>query len=198
MKLYAELPQRRTSQALLDISLVAWGTAWIRLGMLISDLIDRLGAGGRLLIDAGTDLEDNASSVQDSVVRVPVIGTFLQQRFEGLADVGRSLQESGMSQLRTVNTLSLWMGAVVALLPILLGVWFWASRRAGWIRDASAAVKLRDDSRNHYLFALRAVSNRPLTALSSPAALEAVSAFHDGDYAPLARLELEELGLRSR
>lgn len=198
MKLYAELPQRLTLQALFDVIVIVWCWIWIRVGLYIHDLVGRLSAGGRFLIDAGQDLEKTASSVQGNVVRVPVLGSFLKERFDSLVDVGRSLQDSGMSQLRTVETLSLWLGFVVGLLPILLALWIWTSRRTGWIRDASAAVKLRDDPRNHYLFALRAITSRPLTELRSAPAREAIRAFHAGDYAPLARLELKEMGLRYR
>lgn len=198
MKLYAERPQQRFLQALFDVVVVVWCWIWIRVGLYIHDLVDRLSAAGHFLIDAGKDLEETASSVQGNVVRVPVLGSFLKERFDSLVDVGQSLQDSGMSQLRTVDSLSLWLGFVVALLPILLALWIWASTRAGWIRDASAAVRLRDDPLNHHLFALRAISNRPLTELSSPAARDAIRAFHAGDFAPLARLELEEMGLRYR
>jgi hypothetical protein len=198
MKLYAELPAQRTRQVILDLIALAWCAVCIRLGMFVHDLVDKLSAAGELLVDAGKDLQQTTSSVQGAVVRVPVIGSFLRERFDGLAGVGRSLEESGVSQLRTVDTLSMWLGVVVALLPILLALWIWTSRRASWIRDASAAARLRNDSRNHYLFALRAISNRPLTELSSPAARDAIRAFHDGDYAPLARLELRGLGLRNR
>ena len=198
MKLYAELPAQRSRQALLDLFFVAWCWAWIRVGMYLNDLVERLSAAGRLLIDAGQDLEDSASSVQGTVVRVPVLGSFLKERFDGLVGVGQSLQDSGRSQIETVDTLSMWLGVIVALLPILLALWIWLVRRAGWIRNASAAARLRSDSENLYLFALRAISNRPLTELRSATAREAIRAFHAGDYAPLARLELKEMGLRYR
>ena len=198
MKLYAELPAQRYRQALLDLILLAWCWAWIRVGFYISELVEKLSAAGRLLIDAGRDLEDTTSSVQGTVVRVPVIGNFLKDRFDGLAGVGQSLQDSGHSQVNTVDTLSLWVGVVVALLPILLALTVWLWRRAGWIRDASAAARLREDPENLYLFALRAISNRPLTELRSKEARQAIRSFHAGDYAPLARLELREMGLRYR
>ncbi|HYN99003.1 MAG TPA: hypothetical protein VEU28_04955 [Actinomycetota bacterium] len=198
MKLYAELPAQRSRQAFLDLFFVAWCWAWIRAGMYLNDLVERLSAAGQMLVDAGQDLEDSASAVQGTVVRVPVLGSFLKERFDGLVGVGRSLQDSGRSQIETVDTLSMWLGIIVALLPILLALWIWLNRRAGWIRNASAAARLRSDSENLYLFALRAISNRPLTELRSASAREAIRAFHAGDYAPLARLELKEMGLRYR
>ena len=198
MKLYAELPTQRSRQAIFDVIVLVWCALWIRIGMYLSDLVDKLSAAGRLLVDAGQDLEGNASSVQGAVVRVPVLGSFLKERFDGLVGVGQSLQDSGNSQLRAVETLSLWVGIVVALLPILLALTVWLWRRASWIRDASAAARLRDDPENLYLFALRAISNRPLTELRSKTAREAIRAFHSGDYGPLARLELREMGLRYR
>ena len=198
MKLYAELPTQRYRQAFFDLFLVAWCWAWIKVGMYLNDLVEKLSAAGRLLIDAGRDLEDTASSVQGTVVRVPVLGSFLKERFDGLVGVGQSLQDSGNSQVNTVDTLSMWLGIIVALLPILLALVIWLSRRAGWIRDASAAARLREDSENLHLFALRAISNRSLAELRSKEAREAIRAFHAGDYAPLARLELKEMGLRYR
>jgi len=198
MKLYAELPTQRSRQAFFDLFMVAWCWAWIRVGMYLNDLVEKLSAAGRLLIDAGEDLEDTASSVQGAVVRVPVLGSFLKERFDGLVGVGQSLQDSGNSQVNTVDTLSMWLGVIVALLPILLALAIWLSRRAGWIRDASAAARLRQDPDNLYLFALRAISNRPLTEFRSKEARQAILAFHAGDYAPLARLELKEMGLRYR
>jgi hypothetical protein len=198
MKLYAELPTQRTRQALFDVVVLLWCAVWIRIGMYLSDLVDKLSAAGRLLVDAGQDLEGNASSVQGAVVRVPVLGSFLKERFDGLVGVGRSLQESGMSQLKAVETLSLWVGIVAALLPILLALTVWLWRRAAWIRDASAAARLRDDPENLHLFALRAISNRPLTDLRSKSARDAIRAYHSGDYGPLARIELKEMGLRYR
>ncbi len=198
MKLYAELPTQRYRQAFFDMFMAAWCWAWIRVGMYINDLVEKLSAAGRLLIDAGEDLEGATSSVQGTVVRVPIIGSFLKDRFDGLAGVGQSLQDSGNSQVATVDTLSMWLGIIVALLPILLALTVWLWRRAGWIRDASAAARLREDPENLYLFALRAISNRPLTELRSKDARQAIRAFHAGDYAPLARLELREMGLRYR
>lgn len=198
MKLYAELPSQRYRQVLFDAFAVSWCYLWIRVGMYLNDLVDKLSAAGRLLIDAGQDLENTASSVQGTVVRVPVIGTFLKERFDGLVGVGESLQQSGASQVNTVDTLSMWVGTIAALMPILLALTVWLWRRAGWIRDASAAARLREDSENLYLFALRAISSRPLTDLRTREARDAIRAFHSGDYAPLARMELKQMGLRYR
>ncbi len=198
MKLYAELPSQRYRQVLFDGLAVVWCYLWIRAGMFLNDLVDKLSAAGRLLIDAGQDLEDTASSVQGTVVRVPVIGGFIKDRFDGLVGVGESLQESGASQVNTVDTLSTWVGIVVALLPILLALTVWLWRRAGWIRDASAAARLRGDSDSLHLFALRAIANRPLADFRGREARDALRSFHSGDFGPLAYMELEQMGLRYR
>ena len=197
MKLYAELPGHRFRQAWGDAAMAGWSALWIWLGMHVHDLVQSLAAAGNLLVEAGTDLERNASSVQDSVVRVPIVGSFLQERFDGLVEVGRSLRRSGMSQLETVNTLSLWMGFLVASLPILAVLWIWGTRRSRWVRDATAAVRLRSEPANLYLFALRAATTRPVSDLQSPAALKAIRSFHNGDYGPLAGVELRRMGLRA-
>lgn len=196
MKLYAELPARRLRQVFGDAAAAAWAAFWSWSGIHVHDLVASLAAAGHLLGDAGSDLEGATSSIQDSVVRVPVVGSFLEQRFDGLAGVGASLRRSGSSQVGTVESLALWLGVLAALLPILMVLWIWGTRRLRWIRDATAAAHLRSDPANQYLFALRAVSTRPIWQLRSAAELEAVRRFHDGDYAPMARLELVKLGLR--
>lgn len=197
MKLYAELPQRRFRQLAADAAVLGWTGLWVLAGMRVHDLVGSLASAGNLLIEAGTDLEENTSSVQGTVARVPVIGSFLQDRFDGLAGAGRSLRESGMSQVETVESLALWVGFLVALLPIMLVLWAWGTRRMRWIRDATAAARLRSDPANLYLFALRAVVTAPFPELGSRASLEGIRSFHDGDYRPLADLALRRMGLRS-
>lgn len=196
MKLYAEVRARRLRQVFGDAAAGAWAWLWIWFGIHVHDLVASLAVAGRLLEDAGSDLEGATSSLQDSVVRVPVVGSFLEQRFEGMVGVGASLRRSGASQVETVESLAMWMGVLVALLPVLMVLGIWGTRRLRWIRDATAAAHLRSDPANLYLFAFRAVSTRPIWQFRSAADLEAVRRFHDGDYAPMARLELVKLGLR--
>ncbi|HEX2053746.1 MAG TPA: hypothetical protein VHJ78_08500 [Actinomycetota bacterium] len=197
MKVYAELPGRRLRQLLGDAALAGWVGLSVAAGRRVHELVSSLASAGNLLVDAGTDLERNTSSVQGAVLRVPVIGNFLKERFDGLVGAGRSLRQAGMNQIETVNSLALWLGCAVALLPILLGLWIWGTRRLRWVREASAVSRLRADPANLYLFALRAAATRPIKDLSSSAGRAALTSFQSGDYAPLADLELQQLGLRA-
>lgn len=91
-------------------------------------------------------------------------------------------------------TLALWLGVIVAALPILLVLLVWLPERVRWMRDASVAADLRDTGVDLRLFAHRAVANRSLRELRR-ATRDPGRALADGDFAVLAEIELRSLGL---
>jgi hypothetical protein len=52
--LYAETPALRLRQVLLDVGLVIWVLVWVRIGLWLNDLVQRLEGPGRGIEDAGT------------------------------------------------------------------------------------------------------------------------------------------------
>ncbi len=48
MKLYAETPGRRTSQIVTDLLAVAWVLLWVKVALVVHDLVQRLGAPGQV------------------------------------------------------------------------------------------------------------------------------------------------------
>ena len=53
MKLYADLPGRRTVQILADVGILAWVCLWAWVGRLVHDTTMELAAPGRQLADGG-------------------------------------------------------------------------------------------------------------------------------------------------
>lgn len=196
MKIYAETPGFRSRQVLADIALVVWVFLWVRIGFRVKELVDALGAPGRTIEDAGSGFAETLLSAAREVGEVPVVGEALQAPLEAAADAGRVLQRAGASQQDVVHSLALWLGVLLALIPILFALSQWLPRRLRWIREASAAHRLRVDSEDLQLFALRAVATRPLDQLRR-ATPDPAAAFAAGDYEELAAIELEELGLRT-
>jgi hypothetical protein len=125
-----------------------------------------------------------------------VVGGELQGPFGRLAGVGQTLADAGATQQEVVHQLALWLGVLVAAVPIVVLLLTWLPRRVAWAREAGAASRLRLAGADLELFALRAVANRPLRQLRR-ATLDPAGALRAGDYEALADLELRSLGLRA-
>lgn len=194
MKVYAELPGVRAKQLGLDAAVAIWTILWIRAGMGLHDLVARLTEPGEAIEQAGGRFAGNLAEVADTIGGVPVVGGALRAPFSTAADAGRLLESAGRSQQEAVMTLALWLGIVVAVIPILLVVFTWLPRRVRWVRDATVAAGLRDAAVDLRLFAYRAVANRSLRQLRAATA-DPGRALAEGDFAVLAALELRSLGL---
>ena len=197
MKIYAETPGFRTRQIVADLALAAWVFLWIRIGLRVKELVDALGAPGRTVEDAGRGFAGNLESAAREVADVPVVGDALGSPLEAAAGAGRALQRAGAEQQDVVHTLAVWLGILLAVVPILFALYHWLPRRVHWMREATAAERLRVASKDLHLFALRAIATRPLHELRR-ATEDPAAAFAKGDYEALAAIELREMGLKTR
>lgn len=196
MKLYAEVPYHRTRQILIDAAVVIWCIAWIRVGMWIDTLVNRLQGPGRAIEDAGSSLADNFRSVSERVSGVPIVGDTLRDPFEAAARASSVLQEAGQTHQDVIHALAIWLGVLFSVIPIGYVLMRYLPSRLRWIRDASAASRLRIDAEDLQLFAIRAVATRPLYELQR-ACPDPAGCLARGDYEPLAALELGALGLET-
>ena len=196
MKIYAETRGFRLRQVLGDLALVLWILLWLRIRSRIKELVDGLAAPRRTIEDAGRGFAGTLQSAAQEVADIPVVGEALQTPLEAAADAGRVLQRAGASQQDVIHTLALWLGTLLALIPILFVILHWVPRRTRWIREASAADRVRVDAEDLQLFALRAIATRPLHELRR-ATDDPAAAFASGDYEALAAIELGKLGLKA-
>jgi hypothetical protein len=194
MKLYAEVPRYRTQQVLNDVLIALWIAVWVRVGVIVHDLVTKLSGPGVSVERAGRRVADGAADVSGDVSDVPLVGDDLASAFERLADAGAFLRDAGQAQQDAVLALALWLGILLALIPIALVMMTWLPRRVRWIVEASAASRIRVDADDLHLFALRAIARRSLSELRS-ATPDPAGAFASGDYEALASLELDALGL---
>ena len=195
MKLYAETAGLRARQVLGDLAVVAWTAAWVWAGVTLYRLVDKLAVPGARLEQAGGGFAGDVAEIQQKVGRVPVVGGELQGPFGRLAGVGQTLADAGATQQQVVHQLALWLGVLVAAVPIVALLLAWLPRRVAWAREAGAASRLRLAGADLELFALRAVANRPLRQLHRVTP-DPAGALRAGDYEALADLELRALGLR--
>jgi hypothetical protein len=192
VRLYAETASRRARQLAGDLLVLAWTAAWVLAGRNLYLLVEKLAAPGRTVERAATDVGE----IQQKVGRIPVVGGELQGPFGRLGGVGRVLAEAGTTQQQVVHDLALWLGVLVAAVPIVALLVMWLPGRVAWAREAGAASRLRLDGADLELFALRAVANRSLRELYRVTP-DPAGDLRSGDYADLAALELRRLGLRA-
>ena len=184
MRLYAETAGLRARQVLVDLAVLAWTAAWVAAGLALYRLVEKLAVLGARVEQAGSGFAGDVAEIQQTIGRVPVVGDQLQAPFGRLAGTGRTLAAAGVAQQEVVHQLALWLGVVVAAVPVVALLLVWLPHRVAWAREAGAAGRLRLDGADLELFAIRAVANRPLRHLHR------VSPDPAGD--------LRTLGLRAR
>ncbi|HEX3213509.1 MAG TPA: hypothetical protein VH016_13150, partial [Actinomycetota bacterium] len=165
MKLYAETAGLRVRQLLTDVGVLAWTALWVAAGLALYRLVEKLAVPGARVEQAGSNFAGDVAEIQQKVGRLPVVGNDLQGPFGRLSGVGRTLADAGAAQQEVVHQLALWLGVVVAAVPIVALLLVWLPRRVAWSREAGAASRLRLDGADLELFALRAVANRSLREL---------------------------------
>ena len=190
MRLYAETPARFARQAAADVAaalfllLAVWVALEVRDGVLL------LRAPGDGLTTAGDAIGGAFASAADSARRVPLVGDDLAGALGTGTKAGAGLAEAGRRQVEAVLTLAFWLTAALIAVPALAVALIWLPPRLRFVREATAAARLRasgDSGRD--LLARRALVTLPLTRLSR---LD----WDDPD--TLAALELHRLGLRGR
>jgi hypothetical protein len=196
MRLYAETASRRVRQVAGDLLVLAWIAAWVFAGRSLYLLVEKLATPGRAVERAGTSFATDAAELQQKVARIPVVGGELRDPFGRLGGVGRALADAGVTQQQVVHDLAVWLGLLVAAVPVAALLVTWLPGRVAWAREAGAASRLRMGGADLELFAVRAVANRSLRELYR-VTTDPAGALRAGDYAGLAALELRSLGLRN-
>jgi hypothetical protein len=199
VKVYADRLPTAVRQLLTDIVVVIWVYFWIRAGLWVHDMVQKLGVPGQKLESAGGGIADNLADAGSKVDRVPLVGDQLVKPFNGAADAARSLADAGREQQGIVDQLALIMALVAVAVPLALVLFLWLPSRLLWMRRAGVAKAVRDQPAGRDLLALRALAGQPLNKLAKLGPDIAQSWRNGDDEAvdALAELELRKLGLRS-
>jgi hypothetical protein len=196
--MYADRLPTAVRQLLTDLLVVFWVYAWIRAGIWINDMVEKLGVPGQKLQEAGAGIAGNLGDIGGKVGRVPLVGDELTAPFNNAADAANSLAEAGRQQQEVVDNLALTMALLIIAVPLALVLFAWLPLRLRWMRRAAVAVKVRNEPAGQDLLALRALATRPLNELSRLGP-DIAQSWRNGDAAAvqaLAALELKELGLK--
>jgi hypothetical protein len=196
MKIYAETPRKRTRQIIQDAILLGWILLWVLFGSVAHDVVAKLAEPAASVARSSDSLSDSLADISDEVDGVPVVGGALEEPFSSSSRAAAAVARESREQRKLFLTAALWIGLFIAVGPIALSLLLYLPFRIRWVRQATAADRIRLDADDLYLFALRAVANRPFTELRK-ATPDPGAALAAGDYAALARLELEQLGLKA-
>lgn len=197
MKLYADVPFRRTAQILGDVLLVVWVYAWVRVALTVRDATLALAGPGEQVSAAGTGLAEQLRAAGDRVGGLPLVGDEVRAPFDGAGGAADRLAAAGDAQVAAVEALALWLGLAVGAIPVLLAAAVHLPLRWRFVREAGAGRRFVDSTDDLDLFALRAMVRQPLHRLARISD-DPVGAWRRGDpdvIRRLAALELRHSGL---
>lgn len=197
-KLYADLPVRRALQVVGDLAVVAWILLWISMASKVRSATLELATPGRKIEASAGDLAASLRDAGRSVSSIPLVGDSVRSPFDGAGDAAGGLAEAGRQQVAAVGGLAHWLGIAVALIPVLVLLWFYLPSRIAFVRRATAGRRFLDSGADLDLFALRAMTNQPLHVLAR-VDTDPAGAWRRGEATVIGRLALLELrsaGLR--
>lgn len=197
MKLYADLPARRTRQIIADVLVLLWVVIWVRAGFAVRDSL--LGALGpaRRLEEAGESLRSSLGDAADRVAGIPLVGAAVSAPFESASAAGETMRAAGADLAAWVDRTAFLAGLTTALLPVLLFALPWLIVRIRFIRRARALTTLLSSEDPLDLLALRALATQPVGTLTrvSPTPAHDWRIGRPDVVARLAALELRRAGV---
>jgi len=200
MKLYADLPGRKSRQ-------IAWDTVglllivfWIWLGATVYHGVNELAAVGQQMESVGSSMSQSLTDIGDRLGSVPLIGDGIRAPFDSASDGALEIEQAGKDQQELVNNLA-WITAIgLIIAPIVATLALWLVPRGIFVMRATRVSKLAATAGGDDLLALRALARRSLTELSSVGP-EVAQRWRRGDaevIASLAALEKRAAGLVPR
>ena len=160
------VPATALRQFLTDLLVVVWVYVWVRLGMRLFDLIQKLAVPGQKLEGAGNGLADNLKGAGDKIDGVPGVPDSVAAPFDSAATRPGRWPTRAASSRRSSTT---WPGSSSVMLvavPLALVVFVWLPLRIRWMRRAGSAAETRAaPTAGRDLLALRALATQPLGRL---------------------------------
>jgi hypothetical protein len=196
MRFYAERPLRLFRQLVADVFVVAWVVLVVTVARWAYDLIQRLQAPARALVDAGDAIRRAFEGAAGTAGSVPTVGDDLARALGTGTGAGTSLADAGREQVQAITDVAMGVAVGIVVLAAVPVVLYWLTVRVRYARAARSAVIVRsvDDD----LLALRAMAHMPVRRLLAVSDDPAAAWRRDDREVVrgLAELELRSLGLR--
>ncbi|HJT63384.1 MAG TPA: hypothetical protein VJ839_01265 [Candidatus Limnocylindria bacterium] len=209
MRIWSEVPKRRTQEVVADLATAVWVGLWAYLGLQLYGTLSQLSTVGVNLGETGAGLERAAATLRLGLSQVPLIG-------EGVGDLlGDALQGIGSPLVQAgtdLERLLLIVASVLGLLLVAVFVIPWLNRYGPWrrrrlrelnagdraIRQSVAVQESRIDRKD----AERVLATRALYRLEYSDLLDhtpdPIGDFLEGRHDRLAKAEVESVGLSER
>jgi hypothetical protein len=195
---YASNPARRNRQVAADVLVLVLLALLAYVAVQVHDAIDGLSGPGEELMSAGKGLQDNLAAASEAAGGVAIVGDELQAPIEEASSAAGVVTDAGARQVEVAHSAANWVGWAVFLLPALAVLALYLPRRWGYAVQAGRTRQVASSVEGADLLALRALTRQPLQKLQSVSRSPAEE-WRRGDagtIAMLARLELDDLGLR--
>ena len=129
MRIWSEVPRRRTQELLADVATAAWVVFWVGTGLQLYQTLAPLSSVGVNIGETGAGLERAAATLRLGLSQVPVVG-------QGIADIlGGALEGIGSPLVQAGTDLEQLLLIVAGLLGLLLVAVFlipWLLRYLPW------------------------------------------------------------------
>jgi hypothetical protein len=200
VRLYPDVPSRRTATIAKDLLVVALLVLFAWLALKVHDAVDRLAVLGEGVQETGSAVRDGFDAAADAVDRVPLVGGAAAEGFrsagEGTGGNVSALGERGESDVHRLANL---LGVLTFALPAALVLLRFLPDRIRQVRRLSAAalvLREPDSLERRRLVAMRAAFSLPYAQLLEHTA-DPLGDLAAERYDALVTAALEDVGLRA-
>jgi hypothetical protein len=207
MRVWSEVPRRRSQEVVADLGTAVWVLLWASIGVQLYVALAQLASVGTSIGDAGEGFESAGSSLETILSQIPLVGqgagNIVRDAFQG---IGSPLVDAGAD----LERLLLIIASVLGLLLVAVAVVPWLNRYLPWRRrrlselnaadrvirqSASARTAEVADADVERVLATRALYRQDYEDLLEHTP-DPIGDFIGGRYDRLAQAELESVGLR--
>lgn len=182
---------------LLDVAVVAWAGLWLALAVVTAMEVRSLRQLSTTLVRSSDVLADTAD-VLAAIEDIPVVGSRVEDVQSSVRTAAESTRESGFQSRDNIKDLSILLGVLIFLVPLLPVVFLYLPLRISWSREVEFIEKgiseAGDDPAFTDFLAQRAIQNLGFARLQE-LGVTPWEAVPEGKRDELARAELERLGV---
>jgi hypothetical protein len=199
MRLYSDVPARRTAAILRDLLVLLLLVLLAWLGLKVHDSVAQIASVPRGVGDAGGAIQNGFQSAGDAVGDVPVVGEPLAGAFDDAGKgTGGQIAETARQGEEDVNDLAVLLGALFFLLPAAAVLSRYLPDRIAEVRRRTAAARaigptLTPD--REQTLAMRAAYGLPYERLLRYTR-DPLADLDGGRYDGLVAAALDDVGLR--
>ncbi len=199
LKLYPDVPSRRSKAILADVVVVALLVFFGWTAKVVHDAVDELAVLGNGVREGGLSVQNGFGSAADQIRGVPLVGGNLADALQGAGSAsGGNVAALGKQGADSVHHLALVLGLVVFVLPALLVLAVYLPRRVRQVRRLTAAAGVLaypNDQERVRLLAMRAVFGLPYGTLATYTR-DPFGDLAEARYDPLLQAVFDDAGIR--